>query len=44
VYEILLRKDLVPNVHLFKIVAPAVASKPQKVRVDRIEQMTWISR
>jgi len=28
-YKILLRQDLVPNVHLFKIEAPAVASKAQ---------------
>ncbi|MFC1954178.1 sulfide/dihydroorotate dehydrogenase-like FAD/NAD-binding protein [Chloroflexota bacterium] len=28
-YEILLRQDLVPNIHLFKIKAPAVAKKAQ---------------
>jgi NAD(P)H-flavin reductase len=38
-YKILLRQDLVPNVHLFKIEAPAVARKAQAgqfivVRVD----------
>jgi len=38
-YKILLRQDLVPNVHLFKIEAPAVARKCQAgqfivVRVD----------
>jgi len=29
VYEILLREDLVPNIHLFKVAAPAVAKKAQ---------------
>ena len=38
-YKILLRQDLVPNIHLFKIEAPAVAKKAQAgqfiiVRVD----------
>ena len=38
-YEILLRQDLVPNVHLFKVAAPAVAKKAQPgqfvvVRID----------
>ena len=38
-YKILERRDLVPNVHLFKVVAPAVAKKAQPgqfviVRVD----------
>jgi ferredoxin--NADP+ reductase len=38
-YKILLRQDLVPNVHLFKIEAPAVARKAQAgqfivIRVD----------
>ncbi|MFC2045443.1 sulfide/dihydroorotate dehydrogenase-like FAD/NAD-binding protein [Chloroflexota bacterium] len=28
-YEILLREDLVPNIHMFKIAAPAVAKKAQ---------------
>ncbi len=38
-YDILLRQDLVPNIHLFKIEAPAVAKKAQPgqfvvIRVD----------
>ncbi|MFC2051580.1 sulfide/dihydroorotate dehydrogenase-like FAD/NAD-binding protein [Chloroflexota bacterium] len=38
-YEILLRQDLVPNIHLFKIKAPAVARKAQPgqfvvIRID----------
>jgi len=38
-YKILLREDLVPNIHLFKVAAPAVASKAQAgqfvvVRID----------
>ncbi|MFC1989002.1 sulfide/dihydroorotate dehydrogenase-like FAD/NAD-binding protein [Chloroflexota bacterium] len=38
-YEILLRQDLVPNIHLFKIKAPAVAKKAQPgqfivIRID----------
>jgi ferredoxin--NADP+ reductase len=28
-YKILLREDLVPNIHLFKVEAPAVAKKAQ---------------
>ncbi len=40
-YKILLRQDLVPNIHLFKIEAPAVAKKAQAgqfviVRVDEM--------
>jgi len=39
VYEILLRQDLVPNIHLFKINAPSVAQKAQAgqfviIRID----------
>ncbi|MFC1931965.1 sulfide/dihydroorotate dehydrogenase-like FAD/NAD-binding protein, partial [Chloroflexota bacterium] len=38
-YKILLREDLVPNIHLFKIAAPAVAKKAQPgqfvvIRID----------
>ena len=38
-YKILLRQDLVPNIHLFKIAAPAVAKKAQPgqfvvIRID----------
>ena len=38
-YEILLRQDLVPNIHLFKVAAPAVAKKAQPgqfvvIRID----------
>jgi ferredoxin--NADP+ reductase len=38
-YKILLREDLVPNIHLFKVAAPAVAKKAQPgqfvvVRID----------
>ncbi|MFH1662611.1 MAG: sulfide/dihydroorotate dehydrogenase-like FAD/NAD-binding protein, partial [Chloroflexota bacterium] len=38
-YKILLRQDLVPNIHLFKIAAPAVANKAQAgqfvvIRID----------
>lgn len=38
-YKILLRQDLVPNIHLFKVAAPAVAKKAQTgqfvvVRID----------
>jgi ferredoxin--NADP+ reductase len=38
-YKILLRQDLVPNIHLFKVAAPAVAKKAQPgqfviIRVD----------
>jgi len=38
-YKILLRQDLVPNIHLFKVAAPAVAKKAQPgqfvvVRID----------
>jgi len=38
-YEILLREDLVPNIHMFKIAAPAVAKKAQAgqfviIRID----------
>ena len=38
-YKILLQKDLVPNIHLFKVAAPAVAKKAQPgqfivVRID----------
>ncbi len=40
-YKILLRQDLVPNVHLYKIEAPAVAKKAQPgqfvvIRIDEI--------
>jgi len=40
-YKILLRQDLVPNIHLFKVNAPAVAKKAQAgqfvvVRVDEV--------
>jgi len=40
VYEILLRQDLVPNIHLFKIRAPAVARKahPGQFVVIRIDE------
>jgi ferredoxin--NADP+ reductase len=39
VYKILLRQDLVPNIHLFKVAAPAVARKAQPgqfvvIRID----------
>jgi len=39
VYKILLRQDLVPNIHLFKVAAPAVAKKAQPgqfvvIRID----------
>jgi len=39
VYRILLRQDLVPNIHLFKVAAPAVARKAQPgqfvvIRID----------
>jgi len=39
VYEILLKQDLVPNIHLLKIAAPNVAKKAQAgqfviIRVD----------
>jgi len=39
VYKILLRQDLVPNIHLFKIAAPSVAKKAQPgqfviIRID----------
>ena len=39
-YEILLRQDLVPNIHLFKIRAPAVAKKahPGQFVVIRIDE------
>ena len=38
-YEILLKQDLVPNIHLFKVAAPAVAKKAQPgqfvvIRID----------
>jgi len=38
-YKILLRQDLVPNIHLFKVLAPAVAKKAQPgqfvvIRID----------
>jgi len=41
VYKILLRQDLVPNIHLFRVEAPAVAKKAQAgqfvvVRVDEV--------
>jgi NAD(P)H-flavin reductase len=39
-YEILLREDLVPNIHLFKVMAPAVAkkAKPGQFVVVRIDE------
>jgi len=41
VYKILLKQDLVPNIHLFKVLAPAVAQKARPgqfvvVRVDEV--------
>jgi len=38
-YKILLKQDLVPNIHLFKVAAPAVANKAQPgqfvvIRID----------
>ena len=40
-YKILLKQDLVPNIHLFKVAAPAVAKKAQPgqfvvIRIDEI--------
>ena len=40
-YKILLRQDLVPNIHLFRVAAPAVAKKAQPgqfvvIRIDEI--------
>jgi NAD(P)H-flavin reductase len=39
-YEILLKQDLVPNIHLFKVAAPAVAkkAKPGQFVVVRIDE------
>ncbi|MBA7575247.1 Dihydroorotate dehydrogenase B (NAD(+)), electron transfer subunit [subsurface metagenome] len=40
-YKILLKQDLVPNIHLFKVLAPAVAQKarPGQFVVVRVDEM-----